>query len=85
MITQDLNFSMTKQGYIKLIRNANKDDKQLNLLADNLYLNDEAKQLLRDNNYGCTGMNIIETIQEILEYIQSLELQIEALEQFFNE
>ena len=59
---------MTRDSWLVIVKKARKDNKQLNLLLDYLVEAGEAKQLLRDNGYGCTGMNLLETVKEVIRY-----------------
>ena len=41
------------------------DTVQINLIAQNLKEAEEAKQVLRDKNYGWTGLSLLETVKRI--------------------
>lgn len=61
---------MTKEGWREVILNATRkndtgDSSALELLAQLLYEQDEAKNSLREKGYGCTGMPWAETVDEV--------------------
>ena len=58
---------MTIDGWKGVIHQANNNPEQFELLAKLLVEQDEAKQILRDKNYGCTGMSLLETVKLIPE------------------
>jgi len=55
-----------KELIIQAVQKAETGDiKQLDLLAQNLEMLDETKQLLRDKGYGFSGLDIFKTVEEI--------------------
>lgn len=61
---------MTLQGWRELVLSVawkchDGDDRSVDLLAQLLWEQDAAKQILRDKGYGCTGMGWLETVAEI--------------------
>jgi len=62
---------MTRDGWRALITDAFElgDHAALDGLARQLAEEDEAKQLLRDAGFGCTGMGLLLTVQEAVEWI----------------
>lgn len=58
----------TRGGWASLIKEANRDNKKLNLLVDYLFAAEKAKLLLQENGYGYAGMDILETTKEVVKY-----------------
>ena len=66
---------MTKEGWRAAILDAwgqalSGDQTMLDGLAQQLTEEDEAKQLLRNAGFGCTGVSLLRTVQEALEWIE---------------
>lgn len=65
---------MTKEAWVDAISEAakkylNGDSTHINLMAQMIVEFETAKQMLRDVGFGCTGMGIVETVNEVLESI----------------
>lgn len=61
---------MTRDGWRALVleavrRHDRGDDELLELTADVLAEQDLAKQALRDKGYGCTGVGLLRTVQDV--------------------
>ena len=61
---------MMAQGWRDAVINAVRDHDRgdeyfLELLVKVLVQQDEAKQMLRDKGYGCTGMDLVRTVKEV--------------------
>lgn len=57
---------MKKEGWIRLIKSLEGDEKKMGVLASLLEEHDQAKQLLADEGYSCTGLGLLESVRHLI-------------------